>query len=588
MAKFILQSKTVLRFILDRKEFLIGLILCLSLLWPLLAAPFFNHHDDVQVIRLFEMDKCFKDHQIPCRWVPDLGGLYGYPIFNYYGPLPYYFGEIIYLVTSNFIWTAKIMFAFSFIGSYVFMYLLARKFFGSLGGSISATFYAFAPYHALDFYVRGAMGEMWALMLFPAVFWGIAKLETSIRVSNLLLTAILLACLIMSHNLSTMIFLPFIFIWVILLFFIERKKKFLLYIFMAFFLSICLAAFYAFPMIVEKNLVHIDTTTSGYFYFTEHFKGVKKLFLERSWGYGSSIREVPGGERDKLSYQIGWIHLVGMILALISLKFLWRKEKIVSRVIIFCSGAILLAVFMIHPRSEFVWKAIEPLKYLQFPWRFLLLVIFFTSFLSGGIFWLQKKENLSLYDKKIGEKLWLLLMLLVVVLNFSYFKPEKFLNIDDKEYLSGQNWDKVIKRSIFDYLPIYAKEPPAELATERYKILTGDTRLYDFKEGTNWISFKTETRSHTIIRLSQYYFPDWKIFVDGKEIKFDYQNNSLGLMNVILGEGNHEIYARLFDTPIRSISNMITLSALTIILLLFVYQFDRVKRWVGYYRKRIH
>ena len=40
------------RFILDHKEFLIGLILTLSLFWPLLAAPFFTQHDDVGVFRL--------------------------------------------------------------------------------------------------------------------------------------------------------------------------------------------------------------------------------------------------------------------------------------------------------------------------------------------------------------------------------------------------------------------------------------------------------------------------------------------------------------------------------------------------------
>ena len=568
----------MVKLFLDRKEFFVGLILSLLLLWPLVHAPFFTHHDDVQIIRLYEMDKCFKDGQIPCRWVPDLGGLYGYPIFNYYAPLPYYFGELIYQVIGNFLWSAKIMFAVSFIGSYVFMYFLSKKFFGKLGGSISAIFYTYAPYHALDFYIRGAMGEMWALMFFPAIFWAITRLAQSIKISNLLLVGIFLTGLITSHNLSSMIFLPFTFFWILLLFLINKKKKFLFYSLSAFILAICLSAFYLLPMLIEKNLVHIETTTYGYFSYTEHFKGIKKL-LGRSWGYGSSVREVPGGERDKLSYQIGWVHLLGWVLAFISLKYLWKRNRPLSLVIIFCSFSILISIFLIHPKSEFVWKTFEQLKFLQFPWRFLLLVIFFTSFLSGSFFALQIKNP---------KRIWMLLILLVVVLNFSYFKPEKFIQTNDKEYLSGQNWDRVIKRSIFDYLPIFAKEPPAELATERYKILTGDTRILDFKEGTNWISFKTETKSHTIIRLSQYYFPDWRIFVDNKEIKFDYQSNSLGLMMIILGEGNHNVYARLFDTPIRSISNMVTLFSSAIFLLLLIYRFDRVKKWIGYYRERMH
>jgi len=184
------------------KFFLSGLIISLFLLWPLFAAPFFSHHDDVQTIRLYEMDKCIKDGQIPCRWVPDLGGLYGYPLFNYYAPLPYYFGELIYWVSGNLILSVKIMFAVSFLGAYIFMYLLGQKYWGRLGGSLAAVFYSFAPYHALDFYVRGAMGEMWALMLFPAILWALTRLQEHLNIANLLLFALFIGFLLTSHNLS--------------------------------------------------------------------------------------------------------------------------------------------------------------------------------------------------------------------------------------------------------------------------------------------------------------------------------------------------------------------------------------------------
>ena len=234
---------------------------------------------------------------------------------------------------------------------------------------------------------------------------------------------------------------------------------------------------------------------------------------------------------------------------------------------------------MIHPRSEFVWKIIDPLKYLQFPWRFLILIIFFISLMSGSLFTLNfKKKNL----------LWGFLIILVVVLNFSYFRPEKFIQTNDKRLLSGRDWDRQIKRSIFDYLPIYAKEPPAELATVRYQIITGDSKISDFKEGSNWLTFKTETRSHTIIRLSQYYFPNWRIDVDGKPINVEYENNNLGLMTIILGKGNHIVEARLYDTPIRSISNIITLVTFVLTSILLLSQIIYVKRWIGYYRKRIN
>ncbi len=575
MSKLLLIKNWVFKY----KHFFIGLLLSLSLLWPLFVSPYFTHHDDVQVIRVFEMNKCFLDHQLPCRWVPDLGGVYGYPIFNYYAPLPYYFGELIYFLTHSLLISAKVMFAFPFIFSYIFMYLLASKYWGKTGGLISAVFYAYAPYHALDFYVRGAMGEMWSLMFFPAIFWAIDKLRGKITITNLLLLAVLFAGLITSHNLSAMIFLPLCLVWIGLNYAKERKIKFLYFSLVSLVLSILLSAFYFFPVIFEKNLVHLETTVEGYFSYTEHFKGFRKLFLERTWGYGASIREVPGGERDGLSYQIGWVHLLGWFLALFTARTLWRSNRWVSIVITFSSLAILISVFMINPRSEFIWNLVDPLKYLQFPWRFLIIVIFFISFIAGSF---------TLTFLKGKKYIWLLLLLMMVVLNFFYFRPEKFIQTSDSELLSGKNWDKQIKRSIFDYLPIYAKEPPAELATKRYEILTGDTKIVDFKEGTNWISFNTNTKTHSIIRLSQYYFPDWKIFIDGKEAKIEYKNNSLGLMTIILGMGNHKIEARLYDTPVRSISNLVSALTAFLMMFLFLFQLKQVKKWVEYYRKRIN
>ncbi len=339
-----------------------------------------------------------------------------------------------------------------------------------------------------------------------------------------------------------------------------------------------LSSFYLLPVLFEKNLAHVDSTTVGYFYFTEHFKGFKKL-LDRSWGYGASVREVPGGERDGLSYQIGWIHLLGWILAIFTAYKLKTKKRWATSIIFFFSLTMILAIFMVNPRSKFIWDSIEPLKYLQFSWRFLQLTIFCASFLAGCIMiWLKKGQ----------QKIWIILTMLVVLFNFSYFRPEKFIQTSDEKLLSGEDYRRQIMRSILDYLPMSAKEPPASPADGRYKILTGDTRIYDFKQGTNWLNFKTETKNHTIIRLSQYYFPDWKIFVDGSNIKFDYQDNSLGLMSIILGKGDHKIEARLYDTPIRSIANVITIAGVAITLLLFFIQFSKVRSWIGYYRKRIN
>ncbi len=140
----------------------------------------------------------------------------------------------------------------------------------------------------------------------------------------------------------------------------------------------------------------------------------------------------------------------------------------------------------------------------------------------------------------------------------------------------------------FRYLPKSAAEKPQEVTDSKYQILAGDSDVFNFKQGTNWLGFETDTRTHTIIRLSQFYFPQWKLFIDGKETQVEYKNNSLGLMTIILGEGKHSVEGRLFDTHIRSISNVVTVVSVILTLFLWIVQLKVVRYWLNYYRKRVN
>lgn len=566
-------SRKILDFSKSHWAFLIGLVLTLALLWPLFAAPYFNIQDDVQNIRLYEMDKCVKDLQLPCRWVPDLGGEYGYPLFEYYAPLPYYVGELFYLPTSNLLFSTKVMFGLSFVLSFVFMYLLARKFWGNTGGAVTAIFYSYAPYHAVDFYVRGAMGEMWAMAFFPAILWAIVKLKEKTNLSNTVLTGFFFACLILSHNLSAMIFLPIMIVFALILFFQRKEKKFLGLFVASLALGFLLSGFYFLPALVEKPLAHVETTIEGYFFYTEHFKGLQKLFVDRYWGYGPSLREIPGKVEDNtFPYQIGIAHWVLWLGSLVGAFLLWKKKRAKSVLILFFTFVVFGSIFMINPKSAFVWSKLPPLWYLQFPWRFLELVILFISLCVGSLFILRIKERYKLI-------LFAVLVALVVALNFSYFRPEKFVNETNADLLTGQKWDSQIKRSIFDYLPIYAKAPPAELATSRYQLLSGNGRIIDFKEGTNWMSFGSSAITPIEFQWSQYYFPDWEVFVDGKEVPIDYQRlihgagsqpiiNDLGLITFNIPPGNHHITAHLYNSPVRVVGNGMTVVGILVSLFL--------------------
>ena len=83
---------------------------------------YFPMHDDTQVARVVVMAKALSEGQFPVRWVSDLGYGYGYPIFNFYGPLPYYVGGAIHAIGIDSVVATKWMFGIGAVTAAISMW----------------------------------------------------------------------------------------------------------------------------------------------------------------------------------------------------------------------------------------------------------------------------------------------------------------------------------------------------------------------------------------------------------------------------------------------------------------------------------
>jgi len=513
-------------------------------------------HDDMQAMRVLQMDKCFKDGQIPCRWVPDMGYGYGYPQFIYYSPLPYYVMEVFHLIGFQIIDSVKIGIILGFILSGISMFLLGRSLWGNLGGLVSASFYLYAPYHASDIYTRGAMGEFWALVFLPVIFWSVLELIKSGKVKFIIYLAMSFGGLLLTHNITTIAFTPGLLVWIIFLLLLYKKeniKKILLGIFWGFGLS----AFYTLPVVFEKKFAHTETMIAGYFNYLAHFVSVNQLFLSTFWGYGSSEL----GPYDDLSFSIGIIFWVVALIVLIISIFLRKKDKKTFRLVCFFVIFGLSAVFMTHQKSSFIWKSLPVLAYFQFPWRFLTIISFAFSTIAGALIYYLK-------NSKAKIALTCSLILTVIITNAFYFNPSAWFNISDKEKFSGELWQKQLTISIFDYLPIFAVAPPDKQAPKIPYAIAGEIKVIDYRKGSDWQKGEIEVNSPDAkVVIPLYYFPGFKVWVDNKptEVKHD---NFLGLITVNILNGKHDITVKLTRTPVRVIGDGLTL--LSFALLLFV------------------
>lgn len=538
--------------------FLVILLATLIASRDLFRPGYFSMHDDLQIGRLYEMELCLKDGQIPCRWVPDMGYSYGYPLFNYYPPFPYYFGLVFRFFGFSFIDSTKLLFVFGFLVSGLLMYLLGAELWGKAGGLLSSVLYLFAPYHSVDVYVRGAMNEFWAMAFLPGVFWAIVKItkDKNKRIPMIIL-AVFFGLLLLSHNLMAFIFAPWLVIFSLALVYFQKKNRgqSLFRLIFGVIFGLGLAAFFTLPVLAEKKYAHVETMLMGYFNYLAHYVPIGKLLFTRYWGYGSSGWLQETG----MPFQVGipqWP--LAVIAFLVSNLLFWRKKLNLKNYILFGFFFVLslVSLFLVHPRSTFIWLKLPFLEYLQFPWRFLTLVVFGLAILGGGIVSFLKKRELQIY--LAGS-----LILITIFLNYNFFRVEKIIKIDDQEKLfSAKGWNKLQTDAIFDYLPVYAKAPPAGPAPTSPEVIKGKALIKAIKKGTNWYNFEIEvggtSTQSAVVQIPIYDFPGWQAKIDNQKTLIRHDNN-LGLITIQIPAGSHQVKLKLTETLVRKLGNLISL-----------------------------
>jgi hypothetical protein len=534
-------------------------------------------HDDIQAFRFQQMDKCFKDFQIPCRWIPDMGYQYGYPQFNFYPPSPYYIGTLIHQFGVQFIDVTKIMFGAGFIVGGFGMYLFMRAWLGKWPAFVAAILYTYAPYKAANVYVRGAMSEYWAMSWYPFIFWSIYQFIKTKQKKYGLFLAISVGGLIVTHNLMPLIFLPLAGIWGLMWLILEKRIKLIGWLIGYGVLGIMLAGFFIFPVIVERQYVHLETIIGGYFDYRMHFASLYQLFVSNYWGYGSSV----WGPWDGMSLSTGPIQALFGLLALYFAIFRFKKHPKLSIITLVLFGLTLFVLFMIHQKSSFIWDKLPFLAYLQFPWRFLSDSAFLLSLLAGVAIFYAEDIKYKLFGKVKSEYILGVIGIVgVMALHLSFFQGHDWKKITDEEKFSGTSWNKQLTISIFDYLPIYAELPPIQAAPAKPEILEGKVDIGDWYKGSDWQHGRINVEEDSLIRLPLFDFPGMTVKVAqnddlGKVVEpyqvIEHWNNDcrgqefcLGLITFKLPTGRYSVDVHLDNTPVRIIGNISTIVAILI------------------------
>jgi len=308
--------------LLGKYPLLIILLLSIPAILALLVPGFYGASDDLHIAWLQQMDKVIREGQIPPRFVPDLSYGFGYPLFNFVFPLPFYIAEVFHLLGFSLVDSIKILFGLSLPLSGYFMYKLLKEYAGVLLSLAGAVVYIYTPYRSTDIYVRGAIGEIVAFVFLPLIILAVLKITQKSKRGKCWVGILGLstAALVMSHNIMAYMFFPFVLLFVVVKLFSSHSPRLQIFlkILAGLILGLLISVYFWLPAIVESSLLKYDTI----FNFKDHFPTIKQL-ITPYFGYGASV----AGPYDGMSFFMGTVNLSLIIVGILVLLIHRKKPK---------------------------------------------------------------------------------------------------------------------------------------------------------------------------------------------------------------------------------------------------------------------
>lgn len=521
-------------------------MLIVPAVWALFVPGFYGASDDLHISRLYEMYKTLSLGQIPPRFVPDLSYGFGYPLFNFVFPLPFYLGAVFHFFGLSLVDSVKGVFLVSLVGSAFAMYWLLRQFTGTWLALAGAVVYTYTPYRSTDVYVRGAIGEALAFVFFPLIILSIYKLTEGVRISWrwIGLGSLAVAGLVLSHNISAYMFAPFAVIFWIALVFVKKSRVAFLGSILAGLLGLIISSYFWIPAILESGLMKYDTV----FNFIDHFPTIKQL-LTPYWGYGASVP----GPYDGMSFFIGSINL---LIVAVSLVFVLSRRININgkHKILFwwAAASFIIAFLMMNYRSTILWQNIPLLTFFQFPWRFLTMTTFSTALLV-------------IIFNSFKYKTWLALLIIVGCLLTAGldFKPHDFLGRTDSYYLNRYipvpSASEAYRQTEEEVrLPKDVAVPP----DKNYPLIEPPVAVKS-EETINALKsiFTVSINEQTVINFNKFNFPGWQVSVDGETVPIR-SGKPFGQVSFIVPAGEHQIVVDFKETKFRLFWDILSLVGL--------------------------
>ncbi|MGB6198867.1 MAG: hypothetical protein WBF35_04890, partial [Candidatus Acidiferrales bacterium] len=316
------------------------------------------------------------------RWLAGENDGLGSPVFFYYAPIASYasspFGILFGSRDPDGWLQAGFGCFLAVLLSGISAYFWLRCYAPGRAALLGAAIYVIAPYHlAVDLYVRGATAELWGFVWMPLILLSVEAMARRGRWGFPAL-AISYALLAMTHLPTVVCFSP---VAVGAGFFLPEQNRRIVTALrtiggMA--LGSGLAAIYLVPAMFDRWKVNIGYLVGSQFNFRYQW-----FFRPIAWGLDFPER----------------IAIVNMTMFAFIGILLWMcvrygADRDARRVPLFYAGVTAFAFVFMSQLSFPFWRHIADLRFVQFPWRFSMLLPLAAAMLSALAFTYLKKRRL--------------------------------------------------------------------------------------------------------------------------------------------------------------------------------------------------
>lgn len=494
-------------------------VIALFAMFPLLGSGFIPTHDgEYHIIRFWQFSRVLSEGHVFPRWAPDLNSGYGIPLFIFHYPFPNYIGFLLHVAGLSFVDSFKVALALGYFLAIGACYLWVSRWVLRRHAAVATIIFATIPYWFVDIYVRGSIGEVWAIAWFFVV---LSAVEHSLP----LVVSAAFAFLVLSHNIMAMVLAP-----ILLCYTMVRGRRLIGFLFV----GLLLSAYFWIPALVERVFV----TGLNSVNFADHFPLLVQLLFP-SWGTGFSVRQLTS---DEMSFQIGLVPLI-----VVTLSFLRRASKEalpVYRLFLLVAAIGLLLMLEI---SKPLWEALPFLPFIQYPWRLLAVMLPVTAFLAARV--------AASYPGWVGVSL----AVLSVFASKSYMRPVVYAPRSDSYYLTRPEFTdgtSSIGNTFSTVWTPWKKDRPKA----KIDVVAGTATIHNERIRATDSSFTIESVGPSIISMNTLFYPGWKLSIDA--IPREFENTKTGILRFTVPDGTHKITIAFGETPFRKMADSISFLSL--------------------------